>query len=98
MGRGKGRFNPIVLTNRTITGIAEDSKSVCRTDDGIVCFVDGAVPGDVVDVLVLQKKKGFYIGVMQHLLKPSPQRVEPVCEHFGAVSYTHLTLPTSDLV
>lgn len=59
MGRGKGRFNPIILTGRTITGIAEDSKSVCRTDDGQVCFVEGAVPGDVVDVLVLQRKKVF---------------------------------------
>ena len=83
MGRGKGRFNPIILTGRTITGIAEDSKSVCRTDDGQVCFVEGAVPGDVVDVLVLQKKKGFLIGVMQKLITPSPERVEPVCEHFG---------------
>jgi len=83
MGRGKGRFNPIILTGRTITGIAEDSKSVCRTDDGQVCFVEGAVPGDVVDVLVLQKKKGFLIGVMQNLITPSPERVEPVCEHFG---------------
>lgn len=80
---GRKRFTPIILTNRTITGIAEDSKAVCRSDDGIVCFVEGAVPGDVVDVKVLQKKKGFYLGVLDKIITPSTNRINPVCTHFG---------------
>lgn len=83
MRRGKRKFNPILLPNRVITGIAEDGKAVCRTDDGIVCFVEGAVPGDVVDVMVIQKKKGFYTGVIQNLVQPSSERKEAPCLHFG---------------
>lgn len=70
MARKVKKFNQIILTDRTITGIAEDSNSVCRTDDGLVCFVDGAVPGDVVDVLVKNKKKGSYYGEVHQMIKP----------------------------
>lgn len=45
MGRKRKGFKSIIFENREITGIAEESRSVCRTDDGIVCFVEGAVPG-----------------------------------------------------
>ncbi|HMT77486.1 MAG TPA: 23S rRNA (uracil(1939)-C(5))-methyltransferase RlmD [Saprospiraceae bacterium] len=83
MARKVKKFNQIILTDRTITGIAEDSNSVCRTDDGLVCFVDGAVPGDVVDVLVKNKKKGSYYGEVHQMIKPSKDRIEAPCKHFG---------------
>ncbi len=83
MGRRKKNFTPLVLPNRDITGIAEESRSVCRSDDGIVCFVEGAVPGDVVDVLVTQKKKGCYFGIINRLVKASPARIKAPCKHFG---------------
>lgn len=83
MGRKRKGFKSIIFENREITGIAEESRSVCRTDDGIVCFVEGAVPGDVVDVLVTQKKKGFYFGAVHNLVEASPDRIKAPCKHFG---------------
>ncbi|MCO6461158.1 MAG: 23S rRNA (uracil(1939)-C(5))-methyltransferase RlmD [Saprospiraceae bacterium] len=79
----KKKFNPIILTDRKMTGIAEDSMSVCRTDDGIVCFVDGAVPGDVVDVLITNKKKGSFFGQVHRIIQPSKVRIQAPCTHFG---------------
>ena len=80
---GMARFTPRIIPNIQITGIAEDTYAVGRTPEGIVCFVEGAVPGDVVDVLVFNKKKGYFQGSMQRLITPSPDRIAPPCIHFG---------------
>lgn len=67
----------------SIHGVADRGKGVGRTADGMVLFVDGAVPGDVVDVFVQKKKGGFGEGRIENLLIPSPQRTEPFCAHFS---------------
>jgi 23S rRNA (uracil1939-C5)-methyltransferase len=51
--------------------------------DGMVAFVDFAVPGDVVDIRVLKKKKNYMEGRIERLVSPSPDRLEPFCAHFG---------------
>ncbi len=76
-----------------ITGIAEKGRGVGRDAEGRVFFVDDAVPGDVVDVQVVSKKKGFFQGFVHAMRSRSPQRVEPFCEHFdlcGGCSWQHL--------
>ena len=65
-----------------ITGIADRGKSVGRDVQGRVIFVDGAVPGDIIDALVLRKKKGTWYGVTQQIREPSPDREKPPCQHF----------------
>jgi len=77
----------------TISGIADKGKSVGRDAEGQVIFVEGAVPGDVVDVLVYRKKKGFMIGAAQTFHRYSPDRVTPFCRHFeqcGGCKWQHL--------
>jgi 23S rRNA (uracil1939-C5)-methyltransferase len=64
-------------------GVADRGKGVGRTDEGIVVFVEGAVPGDVADVYVQKKKGGFIEGRLEKLITPSPFRVEPFCQHFS---------------
>lgn len=66
-----------------ITGIADKGKAVGRDAEGMVYFVDGAVPGDVVDVLVLRKKKSFRQAIVTDYVELSPERVDAACEHFG---------------
>jgi 23S rRNA (uracil1939-C5)-methyltransferase len=65
-----------------ITGIADRGKAVGR-HEGQVIFVEGAVPGDVADVLVQSRKAGQLLGRVEKLIVPSPDRREPVCAHFG---------------
>lgn len=71
------------LPNIRIHGIADRGKGVGRTEEGMAVFVDGAVPGDVVDVFVQKKKGGFAEGRVENIVSPSPERVEAFCEHFS---------------
>lgn len=76
-----------------IHGVADRGKGVGRTADGLVLFVEGAVPGDIADVFVQKKKGGFGEGRLERLLKPSPERAEPFCRHFtvcGGCKWQHL--------
>jgi 23S rRNA (uracil1939-C5)-methyltransferase len=87
------RFKKRILPDITITGIADKGKSVGRDAEGRVIFVDKVVPGDVADVLVYKKKKGFFLGVPQEIKQYSPDRVEPFCKHFekcGGCKWQHL--------
>lgn len=76
-----------------IHGVADRGKGVGRTPEGLVLFVEGAVPGDVADVFVQKKKGGFGEGRIEKLLQPSPRRIEPFCQHFsvcGGCKWQHL--------
>ena len=76
------RREPRFLLNVPIHGIADRGKGVGRTDDGMAVFVEGAVPGDVVDVRILKKKGGFAEGNVERVVSPSPDRREAFCQHF----------------
>jgi len=66
-----------------IIGLAAKGKAVGRAPEGYVVFVTDVVPGDVADVRLLRKRKGTWQGVAEKITTPSPDRVEPRCEHFG---------------
>lgn len=51
--------------------------------DGLVCFVRGGVPGDVVRVRVTKIKRNFAEADVVDVISPSPHRVEPRCKYFG---------------
>ena len=65
-----------------ITGVAAEGKSLGRWDD-LVAFVPYGAPGDIVDLQIDRKKHSYCEGHIVRVIKPSPLRVEPVCEHFG---------------
>ena len=72
----------LLLENVTIEAVAAEGKALTHVD-GMVVFVDFAVPGDVVDIKVYKKKKNYMEGFILRMVKPSEQRLEPFCEHFG---------------
>lgn len=80
---GRSRKTKRIATDVTITGLADKGKAVGRDDEGMVYFVEGAVPGDVVDVWVKKKKNSYRQGVVSEYKSLSELRVEPFCEHFG---------------
>lgn len=71
------------LENVTIEAYAAEGKSVAKLEEGKVLFVENAIPGDVVDVIVTKNKKSWAAGRVKQLVTPSPLRVDPFCEHFG---------------
>ena len=72
----------IFVENAPIVDISSEGKSVAKVE-GMVIFVDGGVPGDVADVLITRKKNNYAEGHIVTIHKPSENRIEPKCEHFG---------------
>ena len=71
------------LQNIQVVDIAEEGKGIGKSDE-MVIFIDKAVPGDLVDVEVMRRKKKFYEARIQQIVTPSEYRTEPFCIHFGA--------------
>jgi 23S rRNA (uracil1939-C5)-methyltransferase len=55
--------------------------SVAR--DEKVILIKGAIPGEVVDVEIEEKKKDYSVGSVVNVIEPSGDRVEPPCPVFG---------------
>ena len=90
-----GKKLDLVLRDVTVEGIAAEGKAIAHVD-GCVLFVEYAVPGDVLDVRVIKKKKNYMEGRIMQIKKPSERRVEPFCEHFGVCGgckWQHLPYP-----
>ena len=68
---------------------------VGRLPDGLVCFVRGAVTGDMVRVKIIKRTASFTVGRLEEIVCPSPMRVDtPFCaapEACGGCVYRHLT-------
>jgi len=71
-----------LLENITITAFAAEGKSLARVND-VVVFVPWAVPGDIVDLQVKRKKHSFMEAEIVRIIKESPLRTKPFCQHFG---------------
>ncbi len=81
MSRKKKKSPP--LLNIKIEAYAAEGKSIARLDDGKVLFVDNAIPGDIIDAVIIKDKKSWAQARMTRLVEPSPQRITPFCQHFG---------------
>lgn len=66
-----------------IQSAGAQGKGVARTSEGQVVFVPYGIPGDLVEVTVVQSKKKFLEAQIDKILKPSPTRILPKCPHFG---------------
>ena len=71
-----------LLENVLIEDYAAEGKSLARVN-GKVIFVEGAVPGDVVDVQLQKNKADWGEGFVKKYHIYSPIRVQPFCAHFG---------------
>lgn len=49
--------------------------------DGLVVFVENALPGDRVAATVFRRKRQYAEARAEQILRPSPHRVQPRCEH-----------------
>ena len=76
------RRKPQLVKNVNITGIADAGMSVGRSPEGEVIFVQGGVPGDVVDAMVFKKRKKIKIASVHQTISFSPDRTTAFCEHF----------------
>ena len=80
---GRRRKKHPLLENVEIIKIAAEGKAIGKVDDMVV-FVPNAIPGDIVDIQVLRKRKSFMEGVITKYHTLSDLRVDAFCSHFGA--------------
>jgi len=80
---GKRRTEKIVFENVEVLDAGAKGVSVAKAPDGKVIFLPNVVPGDVVDIQTLKKRKAYYEGKAIKIHSKSKHRIEPVCEHFG---------------
>ena len=80
MARKRG--NLPLIEGFEISGVAAEGKSLGKWNDMVV-FVDGGVPGDIVDLQIIKKRKRHAEGLIVKMVRPSDMRVEPFCRHFG---------------
>jgi 23S rRNA (uracil1939-C5)-methyltransferase len=78
---GKRNKN-VILQGIMVENYAAEGKSIAK-HEGKVIFIENAIPGDVVDVLLVKNKKDWAQGVVIAYQEYSPQRVTPFCKHFG---------------
>jgi len=78
MSRRRKKFE---LENITIEKYAAEGKSIAYWEDKVV-FVQGAIPGDVVNAYVFKNKKDWAEARINEVVEPSDLRQEPFCKHF----------------
>ncbi|SHK40161.1 class I SAM-dependent RNA methyltransferase [Fibrobacter sp. UWB12] len=66
-----------------IEKMVQGGEGMARLDDGRVCFVAGALPGELCKVQLTFQKKDFTKGRVVEVLEASPDRVKPRCPLYG---------------
>ncbi|MEN9239118.1 MAG: TRAM domain-containing protein, partial [Thermostichus sp. DG_1_6_bins_120] len=82
-----------------ITGLTPQGDGIGHTvapGKGQVIFVPQGIPGDVVEVRVIESRRNYLIGRIQSIQVPSPERVRPACivaDKCGGCQWQHVSYP-----
>jgi 23S rRNA (uracil1939-C5)-methyltransferase len=66
----------------TIDDLSHDGRGVAHID-GKTVFIEGALKGEEVSFLYVEKKRSYDVGVAQEIHRAAPERVKPKCAVFG---------------
>lgn len=75
-----------------ITSVGHEGNGVGR-HEGMAVFVPRTAPGDLLRARIVKVQKNYAYGIVEQLLEPSPDRVEPDCPVYarcGGCSLRHL--------
>lgn len=76
-----------------ITGMSHEGKGIGKVS-GFTIFVDGAMLGETVEIIIVKLNKNYGFGKLVSITKPSPNRVKPMCNVFkrcGGCQLQHLS-------
>src|ERR1700731_1065688 len=66
----------------TITGLSHEGRAITSIN-GKITFLLGGLPGETVKFVYLKKHGQYDEGQVTEVLQSSPDRITPVCPHFG---------------
>jgi len=84
-----------LLERVTISDIGAEGNALARVDN-LVVFVPMLIPGDIVDLQVIKKRRKYLEGRVIKFHEYSSDRIEPRCSHFGVCGgckWQHLPYP-----
>ncbi|MFZ2189524.1 MAG: TRAM domain-containing protein, partial [Candidatus Magasanikiibacteriota bacterium] len=84
------------MINIKIEKLVFGGQGMGHLDDGRVCFVWNALPGEEVEIELTRNKKDFCEGIAKKILVPSPHRIEPRDTHFLSCSPWQILDPTEE--
>lgn len=93
MRRARSKTSTAPQTAR-IDNLSHDGKGIARVN-GKATFIQGALPGELVEFQYTRVKKDFDEGRLLTILEPSSLRVEPQCPHYqmcGGCSLQHISV------
>ncbi len=73
----------------TLTAPAHGGNAVGHDDLGRAIFVPFALPGETVQVRLVEEGGRFAHAVLEEIVEPSADRVQPRCQHFGVCGGCH---------
>lgn len=85
-----------VVENIRVETMAAEGKCVAKVN-GLVIFLEGCAPGDIVNARLTRIKSSFLEGKVIEIVAFSPDRTEPFCTHFGmcgGCSWQHINYDT----
>ena len=71
-------FNPPTI----IESLDQEGRGVTHVE-GKAIFIEGALPGEKVTYSSYRKKPSYEFARIEHILRESPNRVQPKCPHYG---------------
>ncbi len=86
----RNKNNPLVELHALVYG----GDAIGRLEDGRICFVSFGLPGELVEIKIIEEHKNHARGEILRILKPAASRIEPRCRHFGICGgchYQHMT-------
>ena len=85
-----------VIENIRVDTMAAEGKCVAKVD-GLVIFLEGCAPGDLVNARLTKIKSSFLEGKVTDIVEYAKDRTEPFCIHFGlcgGCSWQHIQYET----
>lgn len=79
------------MTITSVESLDREGRGVAHVE-GKTVFIDRALPGEVVEYSVYQKKPSYDMAQLLKVIKPSASRIAPTCPHFdvcGGCSLQH---------
>lgn len=93
------KVNPPLQKNQeielTITALGSEGQGIGRFE-GYAVFVEGALAGETVRVLIIKVTSSYGVGKLLSVLSPSQDRIKPTCPAFGrcgGCTMLHLAYP-----
>ncbi len=76
-----------------VDGISHAGEGVARID-GKATFIPFAIPGETVEIKIVEEKKNFQRAQLEEVVTPSQDRIDPPCPYFskcGGCAYQHIS-------